>query len=175
MIPVSTRRSLAAAIAAALLLPGSALAASLPAGSDAAALAATPGSHGLPDYSGVGYRNGEADLPSPPVVETLAPGEGDDTDRLQAAIDALQQRKPGEGGSRGTLLLGPGTFEVSRTLLINQSGVVLRAPATARRRTAERSCAGPPPMTASCSSSAAAATRAGGRRPAPAATSPTPP
>jgi hypothetical protein len=92
----------------------------------AARFAPTDSADGLPDFSGVGYRNGEADLPDPPVVMTVAPGEGDDTARVQAGIDAVGQRPPDATGYRGTLLLLPGTFEIDGALQVRRDGVVVR-------------------------------------------------
>jgi hypothetical protein len=92
----------------------------------AARFAPTDSADGLPDFSGVGYRNGEADLPDPPVVMTVAPGEGDDTARVQAGIDAVGQRPPDATGYRGTLLLLPGTFEIDGALQVRRDGVVIR-------------------------------------------------
>jgi hypothetical protein len=57
---------------------------------------------------------------------TVQPSGGaDDTAVIQAAIDAVSAM-PLEGGFRGTVLLEPGTFTCSNTIVIPASGVVLR-------------------------------------------------
>ncbi len=98
---------------------------------------AHPGPHGmmryipdvrgnrLPDFSGVGYREGE-DIPHVPTVLTVGPKPGDTTQRLQEAIDQVSAREPDENGFRGALELEAGLYEVSDALYIRQSGVVLR-------------------------------------------------
>lgn len=80
----------------------------------------------IPDFSHAGYRGGGVPLPEVPVVATLAPAPGDNTARLQAALDALGELPLQPSGHRGALLLEPGVFEVSATILIRHSGIVLR-------------------------------------------------
>ena len=80
----------------------------------------------LPDFSHVGYHAGERPIPDVPVVMTLEPQDGDDTERIQTAIDTLGRREPGADGFRGALLLTRGTYHVEGTLRINHSGIVLR-------------------------------------------------
>ncbi|MFU8780554.1 MAG: hypothetical protein ACNA71_05960 [Kiritimatiellia bacterium] len=80
----------------------------------------------LPDFSYVGYHAGERPIPDVPVVIRLEPQDGDDTDRIQAAIDMLGRREPGADGFRGALLLTRGVYHVRGTLAINTSGIVLR-------------------------------------------------
>ncbi|HXC01221.1 MAG TPA: discoidin domain-containing protein [Opitutaceae bacterium] len=78
------------------------------------------------DFSSAGYRGGGVALPVVPVVQTVQPSGGaDDTDAIQAAIDAVAAR-PLQDGFRGTVLLGPGTFTCAKTIELNASGVVLR-------------------------------------------------
>lgn len=80
--------------------------------------------HYLPDFSYAGYRYG-ADIPTVPVKIEVSPGEGDDTARIQDAIDSMESF-PLENGFRGAVLLAPGTYEIEGTIRVNQSGVVLR-------------------------------------------------
>ena len=47
------------------------------------------------------------------------------TAAIQAAIDTVSARQPDRWGFRGAVLLAPGTFNVSATLHITTSGVVL--------------------------------------------------
>jgi len=80
----------------------------------------------IPDFSYAGYKNGESDIPNVPVVFTISPENGDNTDNIQSAIDMVSVMSPDENGHRGTLLLEPGTYPVSQTIFIKSSGVVVR-------------------------------------------------
>ncbi len=82
----------------------------------------------IPDFSGVGYRKGERELPTVPVRVTLAPSvdDSDDTARIQQAIDAVGAMPPDVDGFRGAVLLQRGRYRVGDTLIIRESGVVLR-------------------------------------------------
>lgn len=79
----------------------------------------------IPDFSMVGYRNG-MDIPYVPVRLELQPQQGDDTQRIQAAIDAVSAMPLDEHGFRGAVLLKRGVYEIGGTLFIRASGVVLR-------------------------------------------------
>ena len=65
-------------------------------------------------------------LPSVPVVSNLSPASGDNTARIQAAIDSVASRSPDSNGFRGAVLLAPGTYNVNGTLNLHVGGVVLR-------------------------------------------------
>ena len=80
----------------------------------------------LPDFSFVGYHSGERAIPQVPVKITLQPGQGDDTRRIQDALDKLGKLPSDEAGFRGALLLKRGIFRVEGTLIIAQGGIVLR-------------------------------------------------
>jgi hypothetical protein len=78
------------------------------------------------DFSTAGYMGGGVALPDVPVRRTVQPSEGsDDTAAIQAAIDEVAAM-PLDGKFRGTVLLGPGMFNCSNTIIIPASGVVLR-------------------------------------------------
>lgn len=79
----------------------------------------------IPDFSYAGYRNGEADIPTVPVVKTISSIAGDNTQHIQSAIDEVA-KLPLVNGMRGALLLKAGKYEVTGTIRINQSGIVLR-------------------------------------------------
>ncbi|MDB4158048.1 right-handed parallel beta-helix repeat-containing protein [bacterium] len=83
------------------------------------------GNH-IPDYSYVGYKNGEEALPDVAVVLEISPISGDNTAHIQAAIDEVEALPLNANGHRGALLLLPGEYSVSGELIINRSGVVLR-------------------------------------------------
>jgi hypothetical protein len=86
------------------------------------------------DFSYAGYRGGGVALPHVPVVRTVAPSGGDDTAAIQRAIDEVSAL-PIKDGFRGAVLLAPGTFQVSATLNIAASGVVLRGSGAAANAT----------------------------------------
>ena len=68
------------------------------------------------DFSSAGYRGGGVKLPVAAVCQRLAPAPGDDTARIQAALDH----------ATGAVVLSAGEYEVAGTLRIAHSGVVLR-------------------------------------------------
>jgi hypothetical protein len=78
------------------------------------------------DYSYAGYQGGGISLPAVPVQQTLSPSGVDDATAIQAAIDVVSGLDMDANGFRGAVLLTPGTFNLSATLNINASGVVLR-------------------------------------------------
>lgn len=81
----------------------------------------------IPDFSSCGYRGGGVALPDAPQQITLTPGHlGDDTPRIQAAIDKVGRLPVGANGIRGAVVLAPGTYFLLSTLEIRRSGVVLR-------------------------------------------------
>jgi predicted outer membrane repeat protein len=83
------------------------------------------GNH-IPDFSYVGYKNGEEPLPNVEVVKEISPISGDNTAYIQAAIDEVEAFPLNEDGHRGALLLLPGEYPVSGQLIVNKSGVVIR-------------------------------------------------
>ncbi len=80
----------------------------------------------LIDHGMVGYHQGLRPIPNVPVVRTLTPSSGDRTADIQAAIDAIEAMPLNANGHRGALLLKAGYYEVTDTLEINASGVVIR-------------------------------------------------
>ena len=80
----------------------------------------------VPDFSHCGYAGGGVPIPDVPVRVVVAPGKGDGTARIQAAIDYVSGLKPDEKGFRGTVLLLAGRHEVATSLRLAASGVVLR-------------------------------------------------
>lgn len=79
----------------------------------------------IPDFSEVGYKGGK-ELPLIPVVKTLYPSKGDDGKKIQQAIDELAKKKIGKDGFRGAILLAKGIYDVSHSIKISASGIVLR-------------------------------------------------
>jgi hypothetical protein len=81
----------------------------------------------IPDFSNAGYGGGGVPIPTVPVKVTLNPqASGDDTSRIQAAINQVAQMPMDANGFRGTVLLSGGEYRVNGTLWMLQSGVVLR-------------------------------------------------
>jgi hypothetical protein len=81
----------------------------------------------IPDFSYAGYMGGGVALPTDmPVQVTVAPEPGDDTQRIQAAIDLVEALPVDERGFRGVVLLKAGHYSIETLLLIQASGVVLR-------------------------------------------------
>ena len=74
----------------------------------------------IPDYSRVGYHWGDKEIPDVPVVLKIrAPKNGDDaTELIQKALD--------EAPSPGAVLLKAGTYNISGTVRLTRSGIVLR-------------------------------------------------
>ncbi|CAO3567854.1 unnamed protein product [Mortierella alpina] len=86
----------------------------------------------IPSFSRVGYRQGHIPIPVFPVMKTLEPSadlSGDDTARIQAAIDEVGMLEPSLSDgttAKGAVLLKRGVYHLNGTLFINKSGVVLR-------------------------------------------------
>lgn len=82
------------------------------------------------DFSYAGYEGGGVFLPNAPVRATVIPTGADDTAAIQSAIDKVSALPLDKKGFRGTVQLASGTFNVSSTLNINASGVILRGNGT---------------------------------------------
>jgi hypothetical protein len=80
----------------------------------------------LMDFSHAGYKGGGVALPAVRVARTLSAQPGDNTARIQAAIDEVSRLAPAADGFRGAVLLERGTYEVAGQVKIAASGVVLR-------------------------------------------------
>lgn len=80
----------------------------------------------VPDFSGVGYRNGEVVIPTVPVAVTIGPVKGDNRTRIQAAIDMVSALPLNASGFRGAVLLTAGLYGVNGPLVVGACGVVLR-------------------------------------------------
>lgn len=84
------------------------------------ALVHLPNGDAIPDYSTVGYRWGDKEIPTVEVTCRLsAPSDGSDaTQLIQDAIDSMP--------APGALLLAAGTYNVYGTINICRSGIVIR-------------------------------------------------
>ncbi len=90
----------------------------------------TPAGDRIMDFSYAGYMGGGVALPKVAVKRTLKPSGNDDTPAIQNAIDDVAALAP-ENGFRGAVLLAPGIFSCSNTIMISSSGVVLRGSGSA--------------------------------------------
>jgi hypothetical protein len=80
----------------------------------------------VPDFSTCGYAGQDRPVPNAPVRVVVAPVAGDETERIQKAIDYVGGLPPDASGLRGAVLLLKGEHHVLGQLRITQSGVVLR-------------------------------------------------
>lgn len=92
----------------------------------------------LPDFSHCGYGGGGTSLPDVAAVHFVSPGDGDDTQRIQAAIDSTACRPVDAQGFRGAVQLRPGTYEITGSLIIRCDGIVLRGSGSPQSETHER-------------------------------------
>src|SRR5206468_4198680 len=80
----------------------------------------------IPDFSSAGYKGGGVPIPYVPVKATVWPVSGDNSGKIQAAIDSVSALAPDAAGFRGAVLLKMGRYELEKPVSIKASGVVLR-------------------------------------------------
>jgi len=80
----------------------------------------------LPDFSGVGYMNSEVAIPTVAVVKTVYPVAGDNLASIQNAINEVAALPLGADGFRGAILFKAGLYNISDSINITSSGIVLR-------------------------------------------------
>ena len=80
----------------------------------------------IPDFSRVGYHQGDKAIPVVKVVKELSPNGTNDQQQIQNAINEVAKLPIGKDGFRGAILLKKGTYEIPETISINASGIVLR-------------------------------------------------
>jgi len=78
------------------------------------------------DFSTAGFASNERSIPDTPVRIVVSPAKGDETARIQQAINYVSGLTPDANGLRGAVLLLKGRHEVLGGLVITNSGVVLR-------------------------------------------------
>ena len=78
------------------------------------------------DFSTCGYQASEQDIPSVRNVVFVSWKPGDNTTRIQHAIDYVASLPPDISGFRGAVLLDKGEFSLSGSIRIATSGIVLR-------------------------------------------------
>ncbi len=80
----------------------------------------------VPDFSFAGYQGGGVPLPDVPVKADVTPGTGDMRSRIQDAVNAVSGLPLDKNGFRGAVLLKKGLYQVSDSIVVRTSGVVLR-------------------------------------------------
>ncbi len=80
----------------------------------------------IPDFSYAGYKRSEAPIPDIPVVKTIFPVPGDNTQNIQNALDSVSLLPKNADGFIGTLYLAPGVYNVWGSIYLKYSGIVLR-------------------------------------------------
>lgn len=78
------------------------------------------------DYSTCGYHASEKPIPDVKNAVYVSNNGADCYERLQRAINYVASLKPDKNGHRGAVLLGEGTYNISKPLRISASGVVIR-------------------------------------------------
>jgi len=81
----------------------------------------------IPDFSHVGYYQGDKEIADVPIIKTVNANEnGDSQELLQNAIDEVAKLPLNKAGFRGTILLKKGMYKIPGTITITKSGIVLR-------------------------------------------------
>ncbi|MFW5781090.1 MAG: hypothetical protein ACOCXD_00820 [Bacteroidota bacterium] len=80
----------------------------------------------IPDFSTAGYGGGDEKIPEVDREIVLSPTPGDDTERIQKAIDNLAALPTDKDGLRGAILLKEGIYTIQSQLKISKSGIILR-------------------------------------------------
>jgi hypothetical protein len=80
----------------------------------------------IPDFSTAGYAGGDQEIPTAPVRVVVSPAKGDETARIQKAIDYVAGLPADSNDVRGAVLLLKGRHEIFGGLQITNSGVILR-------------------------------------------------
>ena len=78
------------------------------------------------DFSYCGYRSSDVDIPTVKNMVEVSWQEGDNSARIQKAIDYVSSLKLQKDGFRGTVLLDEGCFELNESLRLSTSGVIVR-------------------------------------------------
>ncbi|WP_256014288.1 hypothetical protein [Desertivirga xinjiangensis] len=88
----------------------------------------------IPDFSHVGYHQGNKEIPRVPVVKTISsPNSGDSRQIIQDAIDEVANLKTDKNGFKGAILLKKGTYNIGGSIFIRSGGIVLRGEGTETR------------------------------------------
>jgi len=81
----------------------------------------------IPDFSQVGYHQGDKEIPDIKVVKTItAATKGESQSIIQQAIDEVADLPLNDHGIRGAILLKKGIYMIPGSLKIVKSGIILR-------------------------------------------------
>lgn len=81
----------------------------------------------IPDFSRVGYYQGEKTIPTVAVVKTIsAAKEGSSEAIIQSAIEDVAKRSADKDGFKGAILLKKGAYKIPGAIKITSGGIVLR-------------------------------------------------
>src|SRR5213596_843604 len=78
----------------------------------------------IPDFSNAGYKGGGVPIPYVAIKATLWPVSGNNSAKIQAAIDSVSALVPDASGFRGAVLLKMGLYQLDTPIYIRSSGVV---------------------------------------------------
>jgi hypothetical protein len=80
----------------------------------------------VPDFSGVGYKNSEENIPENiKIVKTVSAVAGDNLLNIQNAINEVSAMNLDSDGFRGAILFKKGEYQISNSISVNTSGIVL--------------------------------------------------
>jgi Family of unknown function (DUF6298) len=80
----------------------------------------------IPDFSHCGYAGGDRPIPDAPIRVVVPSAQRDSTARIQRAINYVANLPLDTNGLRGAVLLLRGRHEISGSLRLHASGIVLR-------------------------------------------------
>ncbi|MCD0487673.1 hypothetical protein LPB86_05505 [Pedobacter sp. MC2016-14] len=80
----------------------------------------------IPDFSRVGYHQGDLKIPNVPTVKTISPAGNNSQQLIQNAIDEVAKMPVGKNGIRGAILLKKGSYPIAGMLKISAGGIILR-------------------------------------------------
>lgn len=89
----------------------------------------------IPDFSHCGFMGANQSIPNAPIRITVTPAPGDNTLRIQKALDYVASMPIDAQGIRGAVLLKKGRYKISGGLKISASGVVLRGQGMSKNET----------------------------------------
>ena len=82
------------------------------------------------DFSHCGYRNSDVPIPNANIAIRVPLVEGDNSERIQRAVDYVATLPQSADGLRGAVLLEQGTYTIDKPIRITASGIVLRGSGT---------------------------------------------
>jgi hypothetical protein len=80
----------------------------------------------IPDFSNAGYKGGGVSIPFVPIKAVVWPVKGDNSEKIQKAIDSVSTLPLDAYGFRGAVLIKMGYYQLDKPLYVRASGVVLR-------------------------------------------------